>query len=300
MKYLDKEIIKINNLDDFNIRQIFDCGQLFRYEIIDDYGIVISNDKLAIIEESEKDVNIFSNDKNYFWNYFDLDTDYTSIKNILKNDNNLKEACKFGYGIRILKQEILEMIVSFIISANNNIKRIKNSVNYISEKFGNLCEVGIGNIDIQKLQNSRLIKQKNGKIYYYAFPTLTQLKKISISEFVQAGLGYRAEQLYKTIQLLTEKDINNLKNLPRESQYSYLLNLSGVGEKVAGCIMLFALQDFSSFPVDTWINKVYNKLNNVCETNRKEIEKKLIKKYKNLSGYAQQYFFYYFRENKIK
>ena len=134
---------------------------------------------------------------------------------------------------------------------------------------------------------------------YFAFPNLTELKKVTVQDYKNAGLGYRAEQLYFTIQNLTQNQIDNICNLSTEEQFKFLVSLKGVGEKVANCVMLFGLGVMNVFPVDTWINKVYNKLTNTISTDRKKITKELTEKYGNISGYAQQYFFYYFRENKI-
>ena len=128
---------------------------------------------------------------------------------------------------------------------------------------------------------------------------MQELKKVTIQDCKNAGLGYRAEQLYFTIQNLTQKDIDNIVHFSTEEQFKFLISLKGVGEKVANCVMLFGLGVMNSFPVDTWINKVYNKLTNTISTDRKKITKELTARYGDLSGYAQQYFFYYFRENKI-
>ena len=168
------------------------------------------------------------------------------------------------------------MIVSFIISANNNIKRIKNSIEYLCKKFG------------EKIDD------------YHAFPTLSALKKATISDYEDAGLGYRAEQMHDTIQRLTERDILYLQQADKDEKMKFLLSLKGVGEKVANCIMLFGLGVRDVFPVDTWINKVYNHLTDSENNDRKKITRELTARYKDLSGFAQQYFFYYFRENKIK
>ncbi len=283
--------IVINDLSQFNINQILDCGQIFRYYINDNIAEVVSLDKYAQIFTYNDKVEIICNDTDYFEHFFDLKRDYNEIKNNLKNDEFLAPCVSFGYGIRILNQNIFEMIVSFIISANNNIKRIKNSLNYLSQNFGSLCDMPQGCISIK---NSP-ISTPNG---YYAFPTLQQLKNATINDFTLTGLGYRAEYIYDTIQKLTEKDLNNFNTLNSEENLQFLLNLKGVGEKVAHCILLFAMHDTTRFPVDTWINKVYNDLTHTTNTNRKAISKELTDKYKDLSGYAQQYFFYYYRENK--
>lgn len=291
-------IIEITDLKDFSIQQILDCGQVFRYQLIDkNTAVVLTKDKIAYIKESEKSCQIFTNDREYFENYFDLKTDYGKIKTELKKDEFLRPCCETCYGIRILKQDFFEMLVSFIISANNNIERIKKSVNYLSKNFGKKCVATFSN-----LQNfeSDLCKIDNNKIEYFAFPTLEELKRATVEDFKKAGLGYRAEQLYSTIQNLKAMDIKLFHSKSNEEKYNWLLKLKGVGEKVANCVMLFSEGDMTSFPVDTWINKVYNDITKSQNNNRKEIEKNLKNKYKNYSGYAQQYFFYYYRKFKNK
>lgn len=287
------EKIKIEELSDFSVKQILDCGQIFRYFLLDDKNaVIISKDKFAVVKEYGANATVYTDDKNYFYNYFDLNNDYGVIKNELKKDEFLAPCCKACYGIRILKQDFFEMLVSFIISANNNIPRIKKSVNYLSERFGKKYCVKCGELDDFLCD---ICEVKNGVVTYYAFPTLQELKRATIEDFVDAGLGYRAVQLYDTIQKITENDLIAFKKKSNKDKFEWLLSLKGVGEKVANCVMLFAEGDTTSFPVDTWINKVYNDITRTKNTNRKEIEKILKNKYGKYSGYAQQYFFYYYR-----
>ena len=163
----------------------------------------------------------------------------------------------------------------FIISANNNIKRIKKSVNYICEHFG------------QKLEDGN-----------FSFPTLSELKKISENDFVLAGTGYRAPYLVKTIQMLCDGfDLMELKNISTDEAKQRLLTLPGVGPKVADCVLLFGLGHKDVFPVDTWIAKVYNDYFDKNEKNRQIMRKNFCKTFGDLAGIAQQYLFYYKREN---
>lgn len=294
-----KDKIEIIGLEEFNINQIFDCGQIFRYQIIDNEAIVVSKNHFASIKTNNDNVQITTKDLEYFERFFDLQTNYTKIKETLKKDEVLRPCCDFGYGIRLLKQDLFEMIVSFIVSANNNIKRIKNSLNYLAKNFGDKIYLDKSFKQFLLEDKVGLVEFENNKYFYYAFPTLEQLKKASVEDFVKAGLGYRAEQMYKTIQYLSQEDIDNFVNLSVEEQYKFLLSLCGVGDKVANCIMLFTKSNMKSFPVDTWINKVYNHLTKTDTQDRKKIEKELTDRYGELSGYAQQYFFYFYRENKL-
>lgn len=300
MRYIKhKDKIEILGLEEFDINQILDCGQIFRYLIIENEAIVISKNHFAIISTFEKKVEISTKDVDYFEYFFDLSTNYTKIKEELKKDTFLQPCCEFGYGIRLLKQDLFEMIVSFIVSANNNIKRIKNSLNYLSKHFGDkvLLQKDCEKFLIQ--DKVGLVEKENDKYFYYTFPTLKQLKKASVNDFTNAGLGYRAVQMYKTIQELKQEDFDTFLSKNPSDQFQFLLSLSGVGEKVANCIMLFTGLNMKSFPVDTWINKVYNALTKTVTNDRKKIEKELTERYGELSGYAQQYFFYYYRENKL-
>ena len=295
MKYIKTQNqIIIEDLSQFNINQILDCGQIFRYYISNNVAEVVSTDKYAQIVTHNDKVEIVSEDIDYFEHFFDLKRDYNAIKNGLAKDEFLLPSIKFGYGIRILNQDLFEMIVSFIISANNNIKRIKNSLNYLSKKFGTKKTARY----VKILIDSPISAQYNQGVEYYAFPTLEQLKTATVEDFVQAGLGYRAQYMHDTIQYLTTQKIDEILLMDASKQLEILLSLKGIGEKVAHCIMLFALHQTSVFPVDTWINKVYNDLTKTNSTNRKAISKELTNKYKDLSGYAQQYFFYYYRSGK--
>ena len=289
---IEKNKIIVNDLSQFNIQQILDCGQIFRYYINGDVAEVVSTDKYAKIITYVDRVEIETDDVNYFVNFFDLDRDYNAIKHTLKIDKFLSPCIKFGYGIRILNQDLFEMIVSFIISANNNIKRIKNSLNYLSQKFGSKLKTNVKDCCV----DSPLTRCENG-VEFYAFPTLSQLKTASVKDFIDAGLGYRAQYMYDTIQGLNLEDLDRFKHLNDDEQYEFLLSLKGIGEKVAHCILLFSMHQTSVFPVDTWINKVYNDLTNTNTTNRKLISRELTDRYKELSGYAQQYFFYYYRSS---
>ena len=272
----EKDKLIITNSQDFNVIQTLNCGQIFRFVIDGDTAVVYSKDKYAKLLWNSNTIQILTEDVDYFCKFFDLDRDYAQIKDVLRKDEFLKSAVDYGSGIRIINNDAYEIIISFIISANNNIKRIKNSIEYLCSHYG-----------------------KNMGMYY-AFPTLEELKKVSIQDYRNAGLGYRAEQMFDTVQTLTDEDIESLKKKNKDEQFKFLLSLKGVGEKVANCIMLFGLGVKDVFPVDTWINKVYNNLTNTNTTDRKKITKELTDRYKDLSGFAQQYFFYYYRDNNLK
>ena len=267
--------IKIQNNTDFNPTHIFECGQFFRYKKINnDYYIAFSLDKKVEVFKKDEDYYFKCDADNvsYFNNFFDLKTDYSAIKNnLIRNFPFMKKAINFGYGIRILKQNILEMIISFIISANNRIPRIQKSIEYICEKAG----TNMGD--------------------YYAFPTLEQLSKLDEQFFLNAKIGFRAKYMVQTIKDLQNIDFKELEKLDTPTLREKLIQLKGVGPKVADCILLFGFSRKNVFPVDTWIAKVYEQDLGGEQTNRVKIAKELVNKFSDLSGYAQQYLFYYKR-----
>ena len=252
---------------DFDIKDTLTCGQIFRYDIQDSHAVVHSLDKTAIVyNKSDSEIVIESQDRDYFRNYFDLDTDYSAIKSALHGKPFMDDAISFGSGIRILRQDPYEMIISFIISANNNIPRIKGIISKLS----------------------------NGD----HFPSAKELASYTLSELRAVGLGYRADYLYKTSRTLIGGDFDIAKPiiLDGASGNKYLTDsLIGVGPKVADCILLFGYYKMDVFPVDTWIKKVYNDIFN-DNLSPKVMRTKLIDLYGDLSGYAQQYLFYNKRE----
>lgn len=271
-----KDKIIVNSPSDFDVVQTLCCGQIFRFTISGDRAKVCSQNKMAKLKFDADKIEIETDDVDFFYNFFDFSTDYTKIKEQLSLDPLLKPAIQFAPGIRIINNDAYEMIISFIISANNNIKRIQKSIEYLCEHFGkNMGE-------------------------YHAFPTLEELKTATVQDFVTAGLGYRAEQMFDTVQKLTMQDVEEMKSMPTAEIRQKLISYKGIGEKVANCILLFGFGTKDVFPVDTWINKVYNDIYKVNETNRQKITRLFTEKYGNLAGYAQQYFFYYYRSNKGK
>ena len=278
MYKIEKDKIIIYDISQFDPMHILECGQIFRYKKNQGEYTVYSSKYKAVIQKSNDSYIILTNNIEYFKHFFDLDNDYNKIKKELTNNTLLDKAIRFGYGIRILNNDLLEMIISFIISANNNIPRIQKSLEYICTHLG------------QKIND------------YYTFPTIESLSTANEEFFKKAGTGYRAKYLVDTIRKIYTKefDIDRLIYLSTKDAREYLMTLMGIGQKVADCILLFGLHRMDVFPVDTWINKIYNE--NFCTnatTNRALISKELVKKFKNLSGYAQQYLFYYRRSSNV-
>lgn len=283
----------LKNCKSFKVKDIFDCGQCFRWNEENDGSYTgIFGRNVLNVKESGEDI-VFEgicdgNIEEVCKNYFDLDRNYEEIKRNLSNvDENLKEAIKYGGGIRILNQNLWEMIISFIISANNNIPRIKGIIDRISAKYGHKIEF-------------------RGK-EFYTFPTIEELSKASKQDFRDLGAGFRDKYIYETTLMINNK-IVSLEELQSEKNTKKvrekLLTLCGVGPKVADCILLFSsLKRFDVFPIDVWVRRVMNDLYIHNEDEKKvskaQIEKIAVEKFGELEGIAQQYLFYWKRENNI-
>lgn len=279
----------LRNAKSFEPVHIFECGQCFRWNKEEDgsYTGVIKNGVINV-KKLGKDVEFTGvcdrNIKEICEEYFDLQTNYEAIKEKLSNiDIYLKNSIEYGNGIRILKQDLWETLLSFIISANNNIPRIKTIIERIAKKYGNRIEY-------------------RNKIYY-TFPTPEMLQNASIDDFRGLGLGFRDVRIYETVQrtLKGEIDLEKLKQEENtEVLRKKLLEIPGVGPKVADCVMLFALNRFDVFPVDVWVKRVISELYfNKKEQTPNVIHEFAEKQYGNLAGLAQQYLFYWRRENSI-
>lgn len=266
------------DIKNFDLEQITESGQCFRMAKAEDNRIrIISDDKYLIASQIRDSVafDCSEDEFNSYWkNYFDLETDYDKyILSIDQDDFYLKRAAAFGSGIRILNQNLWEMIVSFLISQQNNITRIRRCISNISEKYG-----------IQKTASDGTI--------YYSFPQPEAFAILNEDELMECNLGYRSKYVVRTSRMVCEGkiDLNELYRLDYEEAKSRLLELYGVGNKVADCICLFGLHKTEAFPVDTHIKKVLN------EQYPKGFP---FKSYKGFEGIIQQYIFYYDLRGKI-
>ena len=279
----------IENQESFELKDIFECGQCFRWNENEDgtYTGVINKGVLNVEKQGKKVIFtgvLDGNIEEIVPFYFDLDRNYEEIKAQLSNiDKYLKTSVEYGKGIRILNQDLWETIISFIISANNNIPRIKGIIERISEKYG--AEI-----------------EWNGK-KYYTFPTPEQLSQATVEDLRALGTGFRDVRIYETTQkvLRGEVDLNKISKEDTLTARDELLTLSGVGPKVADCILLFStLKRFDVFPIDVWVRRVMNELyiknEDENKVSKKEIMKIAEQKFGDLEGLAQQYLFYWKRE----
>ena len=265
----------------FNPYDTLSCGQVFRYKQFNSGYLLTSGDKICYLYKEGENTVIETEYAEYFKNYFDISRDYAKIYELAIGYGNetLSLSANLGKGIRILKQDAFEMIFSFIISQNNNIKRITSTIEKLCEKCGKKLNSPFG--------------------AYYAFPTLEQLSTLDENDYKNLGFGYRGRYFICLIDAIKKGlDINNLKSLSDTELYSALTSICGVGDKVANCIMLFGFFRTKTFPVDTWIEKIYLEDFKGDLKNRKQISKWFILKFNEYSGYIQQYLFHYIRNKK--
>ena len=281
------ENIILSSVCDFDIQQIFECGQCFHFEKMAhmEYATVAYGRLLHIKQENDKVImyNTSIDEYNSIWRkYFDMDTDYRLIKSELKSTcEELKPAIDEKSGVRILRQEFTEILLSFIISQNKQIPHIKQIVANISKSYGELLGVIAGK-------------------EFYSFPTLDVLSNISEDEFRKLKTGFRAPYLCDAIKHLKEwSGQESFYGLSYEEAKEKLIQIKGVGDKVANCVLLFGLGYTSSFPVDVWIKRIMEHLYFQKDTPKEKILKFAEERFGKYGGYAQQYLFYFARDGKI-
>lgn len=272
----------------FNLKYTLECGQCFRWNKIDEntYIGVVKDRVLKVRQEgnkifikSDKEENL----EKVVRYYFDLDRDYEKLeKKIVLIDDNIAKAVKNTSGLRNLNQDFFEMLISYIISANNNIPRISKSVNEISKRYGKEIE----------FEGQR----------YYLFPTPDELRDVTIDEFRECGVGFRDKYIYKTVEKINNKeiDLEQMQKLDTEKLKTALLSLMGVGPKVADCILLFSCARQEVFPIDVWVQRIMRRLYyNNEEVSKNEILRYARENFGENAGIIQQHLFYNVRENMI-
>lgn len=286
------KVLEIKNVKDFNTDHIFACGQCFRWEKQNDnsfagvaFGKAVNisydanTETLRILNSTQKDYDDIWED------YLDLKRDYGEIKKEFSGrDKILKEAIDYGQGIRILKQDKWETLISFIISQNNHIPRIKKCIETLCENFG------------------QEIAGADGK-KYFTFPSYSVLAELEEEDLAVCKLGYRSKYIIETSRAvnadggkkLQETEVNDVN-----FAYEYLTSLCGVGPKVANCIMLFSMAKWEAFPVDVWVRRVMHHLYGIDEKDMAGMAEYARQNFAPWAGLAQQYLFYYIQSKGIK
>ena len=255
----------------FDIRRTLFCGQAIRWKELGGYicgiaggkyaGITDNGDNTYTIHEIEKE------DISYWQSYFDLDTDYDALIERFSKDEHMRLACKENPGIRVLRQEPFETLISFIISQNNNIKRITGIIDRLCESCGEKTEHG------------------------YAFPTLEKLVGVTAEDLAPLRAGFRAKYIVDAVEKLnsTEVSLDGINAMDTDTAREELKKIKGVGNKVADCVLLFGYHKTDAFPRDVWIKRIEQKL----------YPDGLPECIKGNEGIAQQYLFDYARTHEI-
>lgn len=265
--------VYIKGIEEFDLPHTLDCGQAFRWKV-DENGLWngVAYGKQLTLEKLENGTVVLYNTnkedyENIWKDYFDFDRNYSEIVEILSQNETLKKACEYSYGIRILNQEPFETLCSFIISQNNNIKRIKGIIERLCENFG---------------------EAKEG---YYTFPTAEKIAGLTLEDLQVLRSGFRAKYLLDAAKKVANNEINLslLKDMPLNDARNELMKIKGVGPKVADCCLLFSHRHTEAFPKDVWIKRAMEILF------QGELPECAVK----YAGIAQQYIFFYARDTKI-
>ena len=269
--------------ENFDIVQIFDCGQCFRFDAVGDsltsqpsrkvYEGVAFGDYIKI-EQDEKTVKILSSgntpEPEKWKDFLDLGTDYAGISSSFSDDPILSKAAHFASGIRILKQDKWETLCSFIISQNNNIPRIKGIISAMSRRFGN-----------------KVFESEDGR-EFYSFPAAKALYDAGENEIFALKTGFRAKYIFDAAKRVCENPffLTEVSGLDTPDAAGLLKQIRGVGDKVAACTLLFGFSRYDAFPIDVWVKKILTKYYPNGAAGH------LSGKY---AGIAQQYLFYFER-----
>jgi len=271
--------LKISKAD-FDLIHTFECGQCFRWNQSQDGSYIgVIKGQVILIKQQKDNFVAYCKNEDALKEYLDLNRDYSKLKSIISSlDDILPRAVESGYGIRILKQDPWETLVSFIISSNNNIPRIKKIIEKLCQEYGNKIDY-------------------NGE-RYYSFPSADIISKLSLEDIDIIKSGFRGKYILDAANKVNsgEIDLDIVYNLDTPTAREYLKQIKGVGNKVADCILLFAYQKFDVFPKDVWIKKVLNELYAVDE---KDFDVFVQEHFGDVAGFAQQYLFYYMRGKQL-
>jgi len=294
--------IKLNQLKmPFSLEHSLDCGQLFRWQQLGDWWYGVVADKIIKIkQENEKLCFQFypetKNDDDFLENYLRLDDNLPQILSQVSKDEHIKQAIKKFYGLRLVRQEPWECLASYICATYKGIPAIKKMINNLSQCFGN--------------------KMTFDGYTFYTFPKPEQLSKACTKDIKTCGLGFRSKRILETAKYVNngEIDLEHLKRIDYSHAKKELIQLPGVGHKVADCVLLFSLEKLEAFPIDVWMKRAATRL--YAEHFDSEFIKRVAnkgsitpKEYETIGsfgreyfgkyvGYAQEYLFHYLRTKK--
>lgn len=277
----------IHGIKDFNLKETLECGQCFRWNEDDDgsytgvafdrvINVKLDGDVLTIDNTSLADFN------DIWYDYFDLGRNYSKIKSVLSQDSILMEAIKYGGGIRILRQDTWETLISFIISQNNRIPQIKKVIENISKLLGH-----------------RIMYRDKA---YYTFPKVQDIILSEVETLNKSKCGFRSKYILDAASKIFNEEINlfEIQTNNTDEIRDILMNIKGVGPKVADCVILYSIGRYEAFPTDVWIKRVMEFLYLKRKANNNDIQKFAKERFGELSGFAQQYLFNYAKDHVSK
>lgn len=226
----------------FSLHHTLSCGQTFRWEKHGEWWVGVARETAFKIRQTNSTLEFKSSKEDsaseFIWNYFRLDDDLSQVYSKVAKDRYLNQAVKRFNGLRLVRQEPWECLISFVCATHANIPAIKQMISNLSRRFG----------DPIRFEDET----------FYAFPTPRSLARSTASELRLCKLGYRAENVLKTSKLVDagDFDIETLKTTPYESAKAELMKLPGIGPKVADCVLLFSLDKLEAFPIDVWMKRI--------------------------------------------
>ena len=261
--------------NDINLYDTITCGQIFRFIVNDNEYTLILSDRVVKLTEDDKYIYINSSNEDDIENivstFLGLSIDYDKINNeLILSDSSLESMINDCKGFKVMNSPKFETIISYIISANNNVRNIQKCVNLLSERYG-----------------EEVIFEGNT---YYLFPTLDVLKTLTIEDLNDIKLGFRSKYIYDFVNNITLDDINKIDEMTTPDAINYLTSFKGIGLKIASCILLFGYKRLDVFPIDTWVKKYMNDTYGISDI--KKIEAFTKEKYKDYSGLVIQYMFH--------
>lgn len=272
----DKNTVVFTQVTDYDLQQTFNCGQCFRWDMKDgrwqgfagSYPCEIWLEDESIYVRCLTEVENHQAFADYMHHYLGLDTDYSLLKKQFSADETMKKAIEYAPGIRVLNQPFFETLLTFIISRNNNIPRIKKIVDAMAATYG----TKVGDM--------------------YAFPTPSQLKDVTVEQYNELRMGFRSKYIFDAVSKILSGEIDEtaLKTMDYTQAQKYIMQIKGVGPKVADCVLLFSCEKYESFPKDVWINRALDQL----------FPDGLPECIRGMEGIAQQYIFHYARFNLEK
>ena len=260
--------------NDINLYDTITCGQIFRFIVSNNEYTLILSDRVVKLKEDDEYINSSDEDdiENIVSTFLGLSIDYNSInRELILNDNTLESMINDCKGFKIMNSPKFETIISYIISANNNVRNIQKCVNLLSERYG-----------------EKVIFEDTE---YYLFPTLDVFKTLTIDDLNDIKLGFRSKYIYELVNNITLHDIDKIDEMTTSDALDYLTSFKGIGLKIASCILLFGYKRLDVYPIDTWV-KQYISDNYDIKNDQKTIEKFTKERYGRYAGLIIQYMFH--------